>query len=225
MGNRLFWLRGLLLVLSLGSIEGQMVRNDAIGNDPAKEQLCLERESIKHGPVKAVPFEIDLRFVQRVRLDYPDETFIAVEGKINAQLVECHLNSGTGRYEPVFYEAENWPGPGHWHLIKPKQFTPGIYTREGVLMAADVCEDAARKKIRDRFDHSVLSFSSLVVKEVNIGSPIYYPGAMIAGAKADRYDIVVKGTAFYKSDGPDLAAVNVSCLLSPMLEVKAFRLQ
>jgi hypothetical protein len=215
MGNRLFWLRGLVLVLSLGSSEGQMVRNDAIGNDPAKEKLCLERELQMHGPGKAVPFMIDLQFVKTSRSYFPDETFIVVDRKITSQLVECDLNKGTGRYEPVSGEPENWPGIGHWHLIRPQQFSPGLNTREGMLMVQDVCRDAIRKKIRDRFAHSVVSFSYLAVQEIR------HSGTMIAGTKADPYDIVVKGTAFYKSDGPDLAPIAFSCLLSPMLDVRA----
>jgi len=85
-------------------------------------------------------------------------------------------------------------------------------------MAAKVCLQAAPAQMnRPNFDHSV--YSSVV--EIALGSPRYRPGLSVGGMKAERYDIAVEGTLFYKSSGPDLAAVNFTCLLSPMLEVKA----
>ena len=50
-------------------------------------------------------------------------------------------------------------------------------------------------------------------------------GKSIAGQKADRYDIVIMGKSFYKSAGPDLAAVKFTCLLSRALDVKAVQLK
>lgn len=50
-------------------------------------------------------------------------------------------------------------------------------------------------------------------------------GNLIAGEKAERYDVAVEGTSFYKSSGPDLAAVKFTCLLSRALEVKAVQLK
>jgi hypothetical protein len=63
------------------------------------------------------------------------------------------------------------------------------------------------------------------VVEVNLGSPIYDPGASIAGMTANRYDIAVTGTSFFRTMGPDLAAVKFTCLLSPMLDVKAIQIR
>jgi len=40
--------------------------------------------------------------------------------------------------------------------------------------------------------------------------------------ESERYDIAVEGKLFYKSSA-DLDAVNVTCLLSPMLEVKSIQ--
>jgi hypothetical protein len=57
---------------------------------------------------------------------------------------------------------------------------------------------------------------------LNVG-PWYNPGVRFAGMKAERYDIAVEGKLFYKSSGPDLDAVRVSCLLSPMFEVKSIQ--
>jgi len=189
-----------------------MVGNDSIGNDPAKEKLCASRVSKTH-PGKRVPFEIDSRYVVSARSFHPDTTFIAIDG-MSPQLVECFLREGTGRYEPDSYSPEQ----GFWHLIRPKQFEPGIHTSMGISMAANVCLKVVPAKIdRPNFDHSVYSG----VTEFSIGSPFYHPGALIAGKRAERYDIAVVGTSFYKSSGPDLVAVKFTCLLSPMLDVKA----
>ncbi|HLP98767.1 MAG TPA: hypothetical protein VK149_10010 [Sideroxyarcus sp.] len=199
---------GLLLFTSTARAE--MVRNDAIGNDPSKEKLCAARAK-----GKPVPFEIDSRYVESARSFNPDATFIAIDGA-NPQLVECFRLPGTGKYEPASFSPEQ----SYWHLIRPKQFEPGIHNSKGISMAANVCLEAAPLKInRPNLDHSV--YSSVV--EVHIGSPSYHPGALIAGKKAERYDIAVKGTSFYKSSGPDLLAVHFTCLLSPMLDVKAIQ--
>lgn len=199
---------GLILFSCLAKAE--MVRNDAIGNDPAKEKLCALRAK-----GKTVPFEIDSRYVERARSFNHDVTFVATDG-ISPQLVECYLRQGTGRYEPASFSPEQ----GYWHLIRPKQFEPGINTTKGRDMAAKVCVEAAPAKInRPNFDHSVYS----PVVEIAAGGPRYHSGAIIAGMKAERYDIAVEGTAFFKSSGPDLTAVNFTCLLSPMLDIKAIQ--
>ena len=199
---------GLTLFSCLASAE--MVRNDAIGNDPAKEKLCASRTK-----GKTVPFEIDSRYVERARSFNPDVTFVATDG-ISPELVECHLLQGTGKYEPASFSPEQ----GYWHLIRPKQFEPGINTTQGRDMAAKVCVEAAPAKInRPNLDHSVYS----AVAEIDAGGPRYHSGASIAGKKAERYDIAVEGTSFYKSSGPDLTAVKFTCLLSPMLDIKAIQ--
>lgn len=194
----------------LGAANAAMVSSDAIGNDPAREKLCAARAQ-----GKPVPFEIDSRYVESARREHPEITFIAIDG-ISPQLIECYQREGTGKFEPATMSPEQ----SFWHLPKPAQFKPGINTREGATMAANVCLDAVPKRInRAGFDHSV--YSSVV--EVNKDSPIYHPGASIAGKKAQRYDIAVKGTSFYKSSGPDLAAVSFMCLLSPTLGIKAIQ--
>ncbi len=199
---------GLLFFSCLAQAE--MIRNDAIGNDPQKEKLCASRAN-----GKTVPFEIDSRYLKSARSFNPDATFIAIDG-ISPQLVECHLRKGTGKYEPASYSPEG----NNWRLIRPKQFKPGINTPKGQSMAAKVCVDAAPAKInRPNFDHSVYS----AVVEIGIDGPRYRAGASIAGTKAERYDIAVEGKAFYKSSGPDLAAVKFTCLLSPMLAIKGIQ--
>lgn len=199
---------GLLFFSCLAQAE--MIRNDAIGNDPQKEKLCASRAN-----GKTVPFEIDSRYLKSARSFNPDATFIAIDG-ISPQLVECHLRKGTGKYEPASYSPEG----NNWRLIRPKQFKPGINTPKGQSMAAKVCVDAAPAKINlPNFDHSVYS----AVVEIGIDGPRYRAGASIAGTKAERYDIAVEGTAFYKSSGPDLAAVKFTCLLSPVLAIKGIQ--
>jgi hypothetical protein len=201
-----------VVLLSPSIAKAQMVRNEAIGNDPTKELLCASRAG-----GKTVPFEIDSSYVARARSSHPDITFIAIDG-ISPQLIECYLREGTGRYEP----ATSSPEQSYWHLIKPKQFEPGINTPRGISKAANVCLEAAQAKInRPNFDHSVYS----AVVEVNVGSPTYHPNAQIAGKSAERYDIAVEGSSFYKSPGPDLAAIKFTCLLSPTLELKAIQLK
>jgi len=198
------------LLLFSGLARAEMVRNDTLGNDPTKEQLCASRAK-----GEAVPFEIDSRYVASARASHPDVTFIAIDG-ISPRLVECYLREGTGKYEP----ASSSPQQSYWHLIKPKQHDPPINSPKGSALAAKICMEAAPAKIdRPNFDHSVYS----TVVEISLGSPLYRPGASIAGEKAERYDVAVKGTAFYKSDGPDLASVNFTCLLSPMFDIKAIQ--
>jgi hypothetical protein len=201
------------LLLSASLARAQMILNDSIGNDPEKVKLCASRQKEIKG--RMVPFYIDSRYVALSRSNFADATFIAIDGS-SPQLFECYLRPGTGRFEP----AVSSPEQGFWHLIKPKQFEPGIHTSVGREMAAKVCLDAAPAKInRPNFDHSVYS----AIVEINIGSPLYHPGALIAGKIAKRYDIAIKGTSFYKSSGPDLAPINFTCLLSPTLDLKTIQ--
>jgi hypothetical protein len=198
------------LLFSTSLARAQMVLNNAIGNDPAKEKLCASRAK-----GKTVAFEIDSRYVASARSLHQDATFIAIDG-ISPQLVECYLREGTGRFEPDSFSPEQ----SYWHLIRPEGFKPGINTQIGISMAARVCLDAAPAKInRPNFDHSV--FTSVV--EIDVDSPLYHPSITIAGKRAERYDIAVKATSFYRSSGPDLTAVRFTCLLSPMLAVKAIQ--
>jgi hypothetical protein len=190
----------------------QMVRSDSIGNDPEKEQLCAARAK-KALSGSVVPFEIDAGYVTRVRKVHLDVTFIVIDG-LGAQLVECYLREGTGRYEPASFSPEQ----SYWRLIKPKQFEPGINTNEGRAKAARVCLETAPPKLnRANFDHSVYSG----VVEIDLSSSLYRPGMAVGSTKAQRYDIAVEGTLFFRSSGPDMTAVKFTCLLSPMLEVKA----
>lgn len=210
-------LKFIVGVLCLASefAQAKMVPNNTIGNDPAKEALCASRAHVMVGPGPQVPFEIDSDYVASVRQLDSDTTFIVIDGA-SPQLVQCFLRSSNGRFEPHVWGPEN----PHWHVIKPRQFEPSINTSEGSDIASDRCRKVAEEKMkRPDFDNAR---ADVAVVEVNLGSPLYYPGAIIGGQKAKRYDVVVKGTTFYKSTGPDLLAVNFECLFSPMLELKGF---
>jgi hypothetical protein len=77
------------------------VLNDSIGDDPAKEKLCIERAKL--GLHRIVPFYIDTRYVASVRSQYPDATFIATD---NGMLLECFRNEGSAKYGPSEFAGE-----------------------------------------------------------------------------------------------------------------------
>src|SRR4029079_3884432 len=201
------WLAAISgLLVFMDTARAEMIHNGAIGNDPMKEKLCAARAK-----GKVIPFEIDSRYVARARSQHPDATFIAIDG-ISPQLIECYLRSGTGRYEP----ASMSPEQGFWHTIKPNG--PGIGTQQAQSMSIRNCTNAALSKSSSAgLSHSVNN----AVIEVDINRA----GKTIAGHKAERYDIVVQGTSFYKSSGPDLATKKFTCLLSRALQVKAVELK
>ena len=201
------------LVFASVVANGQMVSNSTVQNDPAKETLCARRAK-----VKLVPFLIDPNYAESTRAVHPDTTFIAEDGVI-PELIECRVSGSTGKYEPDSLTSEN----SSWHLPRPQQFTPNIDTAAGQIKAADVCLKAARDKVnREGFDNSFSPGAGVYEINLNVG-PQYNPGVRFAGTKAERYDIAVEGKLFYKSSGPDLEAVRVSCLLSPMFEVKSIQ--
>ena len=191
---------------------GQMVSNSAIQNDSAKVALCAKRANVKE-----VAFLIDQEYVNRTRAAHPDTTFIAEDGII-PKLIECRTSERTGVYEADSLSYEENP---YWHLVRPEPFAPGDQTAAWQGQADDACFKAAREKVkREDFEHSFGYATDVNVITLNV-APWYLPGVKVAGMKAERYDIAVVGTLFYKSSGPDLAAFRATCLLSPALEVKA----
>ena len=206
----LFLLFGLQVICSVALAE--MVSSDSIGNDPEKMKICATRAK-----VKSVPFEIDTKYVERTRALDPETIFIASDG-ISPQLIECKLNAGSGKFEPSGMSPEQ----SFWHLPRPKQHVPGINTSKGMTEAANVCMDAVPPKInRPNFDHVIYK----IVMEVGPGVPKYQPGVRYSGVVSDRYDVIVLGSAFYKTLGIDLLAINFTCLLSPLFELKAIELR
>jgi hypothetical protein len=207
----------LIAALPFFAAGADMVHGDAVGNDPAKEQLCVERtranSSFKN--YKIVPFEIDKNYLDRSRNPRfggsPDVTFIAIQNITgDSQLVQCAVSNGTGKYGPLTFTPEDT----NWRLLgKPKPVAPNV--------ALHRCFDAVVAKLnRPNYDHSSGSVAE-------VGPPsrrIRYPaGSIIAGLKADQYDVVVTGAAMYKSAGPDMDTVTFTCLFSPTLEVKAIQ--
>ncbi len=206
-----------------------MIHSDAIGNDPAKEQVCRERTQASGDSkgAKLVPFEIDKDYVEKVRNPRlggnPGVTFIAIEEASGVHLlIQCDV-LGSGKYGPVWVRNED-STPALWRLPnKPKQFSPGIHTLAGRAIAMMRCIDAAVAKIdHPNYDHT----SGGGIEEVGATKTSRYStGLLIAGVKAEQYDVIVSGTAMYKSAGPDMEAVPMVCLFSPMLEVKAIQIK
>ncbi|WP_343724945.1 hypothetical protein [Herbaspirillum huttiense] len=204
-----------LLVLTVPA-RAEYVPSSALNFDPAKQKVCAARSSLK-GP--SVPFEMNDEYFQRARSVHPDVTYIAIDGA-SPQLVECFLRDGTGKFEPNSYSPEG--NGSYWRTIKPEQFKPGIKTSVGIQMAVDKCIQAAQEKINlADYSHSVYS----TVQEVTLGKSTVSIGTSIAGIKASRYDIAVAGTSFFNSTGLDRRAVNFTCLLSPMLQVKSVQIK
>ncbi len=204
----LFIAGGLSLISAVARAE--MISSSSIANDPAKVTLCAARA---HSTIlgQIVPFQIDSHYVAEARSQHPDTTFIAIDG-ISPQLVECYLREGTGRYEPASFSPEQ----GFWHAIKSEGF--GIDTEKARSNAAEACRNAALLRLNQNgFDHSV----NTQIYEVDVNRA----GSLIAGRKADRYDIAVKGTAFYKSSGLDLRAMPYTCLLTRALVIKSVQLK
>lgn len=202
-----------LILFCPAILQAEMLRSDAIENDPEREKICAARAK-----VKTVPFQIERKYVEAARAIKPESTFIAVDG-VSPQLIECTVNGGSGKFGPSVFS----PQQSFWSLIKPQQFEPGINTVQGISMAAKVCTIAVPEKInKPNFDHIIYS-SVLEIQPSNAG--IYKPGVKYAGVKSERYDIAVTGKSFYKTSGIELDSVDYTCLLSPMLEMKAIQIK
>jgi hypothetical protein len=203
----------LLLFVSTGSAQMRPMISSVGINDPAREQLCIERAK-KDMPGSAVPFVISPEYVERARKNNPDATFIAMDSRFGGpQLVECELSQGSGRFQPVTMTPENW----FWHLVRPEGYDLSINTVEGQRRAGNICLETAKSaSTRRGFDHGVLSTPAIEISLDRVGK-------IVAGQRAQRYDVEFRGTLFYRPANPDLTAVDFSCLLSPALKVKALQ--
>ena len=93
MGNKKLVVISILLC-AFGLANVEMVLNDSIGNDPAKEKLCAARVTYIKG--KMVTFEIDSDYVARCRRDNPDMTLIAIDdGNQNEYRIVVEPGSNT----------------------------------------------------------------------------------------------------------------------------------
>lgn len=192
-----------IFIFTSGLANAEMVSSDSIGNDPGKEKLCAKRAG-----GKPVPFVIDSNYVERARSTHPDATFISIGG----QLIECELREGTGRFEPDSMSPEQ----EFWHLPRPEMYDANITGIGRDDMVYKVCTEAIEaaevKQTRLEFDHRV--FMGGII-ENGTSTPV-------AGKHSKQYDVLLMGKSFFKSSKPDLIAYNFSCLLTPMLALKAF---
>jgi hypothetical protein len=202
-----------LALLTVSLCHAQMIRSDALQQDSAKLNLCIDRA--RHGPIgdqDLVPFEIDSGYLTRARKDSPDVTFFAIPGS----LYECEV-TGIGLYGPGLAYGENW----FWHVIRPPSFQPPITTVVGSQLAGKTClKDVPQHADLPAFDHAAY-FSA---RDIGYISPkaMAKPGRpTISGVPTSSYDVEVTGVAYFKTSGIDLLTLEFACLYSPMLELKA----
>jgi hypothetical protein len=210
------------LLASVGIASADMVLSDSIHNDPAKEKLCEARAIAERRMAKVVPlFYIDDGYVANVRSHDPGATFIVIEQPQSPpEPVECYLIGA--KYQPLF-GIPQWA----WHPLK--QITRYGTTRAGLNEATSICNKAAASQ---NYRPNFVSASSWGPGREMIGQtkppgakPRDEPGVQVGGKTVELYDILVKGQALYGPANPDLLAVNYSCLLSNLLELKAFEFQ
>ncbi|HVN17258.1 MAG TPA: hypothetical protein VMU05_00745 [Dongiaceae bacterium] len=191
----------------------QMVRSDAIGNDPAKERLCIQRSA---NGARPTPFEIDAGYLARARKKHPDVTFFAYGRGGGAFLVECELREETGRFKWVSQTGSAW----YWRSLEPVLID--IQTDPGRTIAIKTCSDAATTRatrLHVNFHHNVYIKFDRVRTAVKRPPHSVRPrwveaGDEIAGIKAEEDDGVVDGKAFYGPADPDYREVTFECLLS-----------
>jgi hypothetical protein len=208
--------KAVYLVLTLLAVpvsHAQMIRSNALQQDTAKLNLCIDRA--RHGPIRdqdLVPFEIDARYLARARKDNPDATFFAIPGS----LYECEV-AGNGLYGPGLAYGENW----FWHVIRPPSFQPPINTVAGSQLAANTClKDVPRHADLPEFDHAGY-FGAQDIGYMSPRAMAKPTRPTVAGVPVSSYDVEVTGVAYFKTSGIDLLMLQYACLYSPMLELKA----
>ncbi|NIF50353.1 hypothetical protein F3J28_21605 [Enterobacter sp. Ap-1006] len=205
-----------LMLLGISSAHAAMISSDSLGQDPAKVALCKSRSTM--AKEKSVPFEINANYAKLTLQSEPGTTFVAIDG-VSPQLIVCAVRSGTGRFEPGVY----MPQSDIWRLANlPQKYEPGMGTMQGRDAANRACLNAAMSK-SNRSDVISTGLERLV--EISPDSPAFAPGKVIAGKKSERYDVVVEGSAFFPGKGPDNDKLSYTCLLTPMLDVKAVKIK
>ena len=223
----------LMLAMVIGSLtsfsmiasatdSGQMVSSTSIVNNPDKEKLCMSRIQYLQAKAgfpkgKIVPFLIDSGRAAWIRQQDPDEILVAIDdGESIVRLVKCSLNPKTGQYGPTSIETASsivkW-----WQPIRPKNL---LETQEGKEKAGRVCSEAAKSQVdREGFNSWSWDGNPKEVYEPNLSYSI-------EGKKAERYDVLVKGTLLYNiPEQTDLDRVEVTCILSPTLDLKAVQVR
>jgi hypothetical protein len=209
----------ILIISRIGC--AQMVRSDQLKQDQAKLNLCIDRArhdrsfGIGIDSQELIPFEIDTRFVERERTEYPDVTFFAT----TRGLVQCAV-TGIGKYGPLLFDnGATW----FWHpsIPAPPSFKPSIETAEGGRIAGNKClADLPTHADLTNFDHAVYNEAYTVGY---LGSKntdeAHYP--MVAGVRVSSFDVEVMGSAYFRTNTVDQIMLLYTCLYSPMLELKA----
>ena len=191
----------------------QMVRSGAIGNDPAKERLCIQRSAKGARPT---PFEIDAGYLADARKEHPDVTFFAYGRGGGAFIVECEPRKETGRFQWVTQTGSAW----FWRSLEPVPID--IQGDPGRTTATKTCSDAAATqaaRLHGNFRNNVyLKFDRVhpaVKRPPHSVRPRWIEaGDEIAGIKAEEDDGVVDGKAFYGPADPDYQEATFECLLS-----------
>jgi hypothetical protein len=188
-----------------------MIRSDALQQDTAKLNLCIERARPTIGDQDLVPFEIDAGYLARARKDNPTVTFFATPGELH----ECM--AGYGLYREVSISIESW----YWHVIRPPAFQPPINTDAGSLLAAKTClKDVPQHADLSAFDHAGY-FTAHDIGYLSPRAMAKPTRPTIGGVPVSSYDVEVLGVAYFKTSGIDLLVLEFTCLYSPMLELKA----
>ena len=194
----------------------QMIHSNELQQDTAKLNLCIDRARHDHslaiGNQDLLPFEIDTRYLARVRNTIPDVTFFATAGS----LYECEV-AGNGLYGPASVSAENW----FWHIIRPPSFQPPINTLAGSQLAANTClKDVPVHADLPAFDHAGY-FGAQDMGYISPHQTANHSPDSVAGVPVSSYDVEVTGVAYFKTSGIDLLILQYACLYSPMLKLKA----
>jgi hypothetical protein len=140
----------VVVLLSVPIGYAQMIRSDALQQDTAKLNLCINRarhgDSLAIGDQDIVLFEIDGGYLARAKKENPNVTFFATPGS----LYECNV-AGNGLYGPASASGESW----FWHVIRPPSFQPSINTDDGSHLAANTClRDVPQHADLPAFDHA-----------------------------------------------------------------------
>lgn len=206
----------VMWLLSVPISYAQMIRSDALEQDTAKLNLCIDRSrhgvSLAIGDQDLVPFEIDAGYLARAKKENPNVTFFATP----SALYECKV-AGNGLYSAASSDGENW----FWHVVRPPSFQPSINTDDGAHLAANTClRDVPKHADLQPFDHA----GYFTAHDVGYLSPrlTAKPTRPTVGdVPISSYDVEVDGVAYFKTSGIDLLMLEFTCLYSPMLELKA----
>jgi hypothetical protein len=107
---------------------------------------------------------------------------------------------------------------------KPRIWRDSSRTRK---TSASILDNASNARRREKYDKRVGSTRKLQRQQLSRLIPSSCPeaGNIIAGKRTERYDIAVEGKSFFRTAGPDMSAVDFTCLFSPRLASEALQLK